>query len=184
MPGRCPPVMRSPQNSSSSSPSRTAQARTDAARGRPPSAAGELAEGHRDGSGTALRTDQCHGNALSRIEVGQHLGQFGTPLHLRVVDRSDHFAWLHASRRGRAVRHHPYHSYTRGPAVWTDHGDHPHTQLGAVSVDYVTVVGDELPGDVGDEVAGNREADARCGTAKTLSLWLQRGQGRDADDVA
>jgi hypothetical protein len=49
----------------------------------------------------------------------------------------------------------------------------------------MTVVGDELTGDVGGELAGNRKTNARCsGTTETTLRWLQSDQGRYADDLA
>jgi hypothetical protein len=47
-------------------------------------------------------------------------------------------------------------------------GDDPDAQLGPVRVDHVAVVGDELPGDVGDDIAGNRKAQSRRGAAETI----------------
>lgn len=50
---------------------------------------------------------------------------------------------------------------------------------------HLTVVGDELTGDVGCELAGKRKTDARCSeTTETTLRWLQSDQGRYADHLA
>jgi mRNA interferase MazF len=63
------------------------------------SAAGELAEGHRDDTGAALRGAQRDPHGLSRVELSQFLGEPGGIAHGDIVDGGDHIAGLYPGRR-------------------------------------------------------------------------------------
>ena len=83
-----------------------------------------------------------------------------------VVHRGDHIAGLDPGGRCWPARYDAANRDTGGLTVLVDDGHRADTERGSPGVGDMAAVGDELSGDVGNHVAGDREPDAWCcGTA-------------------